>query len=88
MSSVLKELHQLNLVIRELQQENRMLKEQVNDLRQRLDSTYAFIHNTGNSEYVKQDWDGVMGTRSVTTGNSERLDHLTKKFGIDEYPLE
>lgn len=88
MSSVLKELHQLNLVIRELQQENRMLKEQVNDLRQRLDSCYAFIHNTGNSEYAGQDWDGVMGTRSVTTGNSERLDHLTKKFGIDEYPLE
>lgn len=88
MSKVLQELHQLNLVIRELQQENKLLKEQVNDLRHRLDSSYAFIHNTGNSEYAKQDWDGVMGTRSITTGTDSKLmDHLTKQFGTDEYPL-
>lgn len=75
------QLLQLQNRITELESENR-------DLRERLDKTYEFIHHIGNSEYVQQDWDGVTGTRSVTTGNSERLDRLTRQFGIDEYPLE
>lgn len=88
MGNVLKELHELNMIIQELQQENKVLEEQVKDLRARLDKTYEFIHHTGNSEYAgKQDWDGVTGT--VTTGTDSKLmDHLTKNFGIDEYPLE
>ena len=35
----------------------------------------------------QKDWDGVT-RETYTTGNTERLDLLTKQFGIDEYPLE
>jgi len=76
------QLLQLQNQITELESENR-------DLRRRLDKTYEFIHHIGNPEYAsKQDWDGVTNTQSVTTGNSERLNMLTRQFGIDEYPLE
>lgn len=75
------EIERLHDLIRSLEAQNA-------DLRRRLDKTYEFIHNTGNPEYAKQDWDGVMGTRSITTGTDSKLmDHLTKEFGIDEYPL-
>lgn len=82
-SGVLQELYNLQGRIKQLEKENQ-------DLRKRLDSVYAFIHNTGNASYAPQDWDGVMktGTESTTTSNSERLQLLTSKFGIDEYPLE
>jgi len=81
MSGVLNELYNLQNRIKQLEEENK-------DLRQRLNKTYEFIHNNGNPEY-KQDWDGVMaGSSHVTTSNSERLQLLTSKFGIDEYPLE
>ena len=75
------QLLQLQNRITELENENM-------DLRKRLDKTYEFIHNLGNPEYVQQDWDGVTSTQSFTKGNSERLDMLTRQFGIDEYPLE
>jgi len=74
--------------INDLQNRIKQLEMENKDLRQRLNKTYEFIHNNGNSEY-KQDWDGVMVSSShVTTSNSERLQFLTSKFGVDEYPLE
>jgi len=81
MVNMTEEMERLHDLIRTLEAQNA-------DLRQRLDKTYEFIHNLGNSEYVQQDWDGVTSTQSFTKGNSERLDMLTRQFGIDEYPLE
>jgi hypothetical protein len=100
MGIVLNELNNLQQRIKQLESENAELRygatytrilelEAINkDLRGRLNQTYEFIHNHGNPDYKNQlDWDGV-ATESHTTGNSERLNHLTRKFGIDEYPLE
>ena len=81
MVNMTEEMERLHDLIRTLEAQNA-------DLRQRLDKTYEFIHNLGNPEYVQQDWDGVTSTQSFTKGNSERLDMLTRQFGIDEYPLE
>ena len=81
-SGTLMELQKLQGRIKELEKEN-------NELRHRLNATYDFIHHQGNPDYYKkqQDWDGVT-RETYTTGNTERLDRLTRKFGIDEYPLE
>ena len=82
MVSKTNELKRLQEMVHELEKENK-------ELRRRLNDTYSFIGNMGNPDYYKnqKDLDGVT-METYTTGNTERLDLLTSKFGIDEYPLE
>ncbi|NBW16358.1 MAG: hypothetical protein EBR82_51090 [Caulobacteraceae bacterium] len=71
------------MTLQELEKNNRFLRYQIKDLERQVEQLME------QKNQLEQCMCFLPGNPvHYTTGNSERLDSLTRKFGVDEYPLE